>query len=279
MFFCRTISNCSSQKGPAFVLTTLSVTALSHLLWCSGQRWPELGTRHLHRHRIITGPVCSNLFRLAVSKSSVIYHLSIYHRFVTDNKEIVSFLCDCLWLNKDMFSFCYLSITFLKCCVSECIVMNCGKRMAPVSCIMSHISCYMSHVSCLKHHVSYFFSISCLMSYVSCLTYPVSHLCLRSPVSSLLSQVSCLMWSPVSRLLSHVSISCLLPHLSCLLSHGSSLIFHISCLTSPVSSLLSHISCLMSLVSYLLSHVSYLTSPVSFLMFHVSCVGYIILSH
>ena len=220
MFFCRTISNCSSQKGPAFVLTTLSVTALSHLLWCSGQRWPELGTRHLHRHRIITGPVCSNLFRLAVSKSSVIYHLSIYHRFVTDNKEIVSFLCDCLWLNKDMFSFCYLSITFLKCCVSECIVMNCGKRMAPVSCIMSHISCYMSHVSCLKPPVSCITSPISLVSPVSCLTSPVSHIPSHISVSGLLSQVSCLKFP----------VSC-------------DLLSHVSCLTSPVSFFMFHVSC------------------------------------
>ena len=71
---------------------------------------------------------------------------------------------------------------------------------------------------------------SCLLwfpSHVSCLTVPVSK-------------------SPVSRLLSHVSLSPLL--------------FHVSCLTSPVSRLTPPVSCLLSLVSCLTFPVSHLPS-------------------
>ena len=102
---------------------------------------------------------------------------------------------------------CDLLQTFLllKCCVSECFVINCGKVW-----LLYHISCLTPPVSCLT-------------SLVSRLLFHVS--CLMSPVSGLLSHVSCLMY-PVSRLLSD---------LSCHMSPVSSLLSHVSCLMSPVS--------------------------------------------
>ena len=102
--------------------------------------------------------------------------------------------------------------------------------------------------------------------------------CLLYHVSSMMSLVSCLLYH-VSCIMSPVS--CILYHVSCLLSHVSRLLSKVSCLTSPVSRLLSHVSCLtfpvsllLSQVSRFLSHVSCscLTFPVSCLLSHVSCL-------
>ena len=71
-------------------------------------------------------------------------------------------------------------------------------------------------------------------------------------------------------------VSCLLYHVSCIMSPVSRILSHVSCflsrLLSPVLSLLSHIFCLTSSVSHLLSHISCLTSSVSRLLSHVSCL-------
>ena len=94
-----------------------------------------------------------------------------------------------------------------------------------------------------------------------------------SPVSSLLSHISCLTF-PVSHLLSHFScltssISCLMPPVSRILFPISRFLFpvSVSCLLLPVSRLLSHVSCFLSPVycfsCLLLSPVSRLHSPVS----------------
>ena len=87
---------------------------------------------------------------------------------------------------------------------------------------------------------------------ISCLLSHVSRL--MSPVSFLPSPVSCsLLLSPVSHILpTH--------HVPRLLS------------TSPVSRLLSPVSCLLSPVSCLLSNVSCLTSSVSSPLSHISCL-------
>ena len=86
------------------------------------------------------------------------------------------------------------------------------------------------------------------VSYVSFLTSPVSISCLLS------HNVSCLTTSPVSHLLSHVS--CLMSPVSCL--------SHVSCLSSIVY-LTSYVSCLSHVFSLphvsCLSHVYCLTSP------------------
>ena len=98
---------------------------------------------------------------------------------------------------------------------------------SPVSRLLSHVSYLLSHVSCLTSFVSHLFLVSSLLSHIFCLTSPVfllmSHLyCLMSPVSRLLSHIYCLL-SPVPGLLSHspVSLSCLLYHVSCIMSPGS----------------------------------------------------------
>ena len=103
-----------------------------------------------------------------------------------------------------------------------------------------------------------------------------------APVSCIISHVSRLL-SPVSRLLSHVSCftspaSCLLSQVSCLTSPASCILSHVSRLTSPIWSLLSHVSCLISPVTCLLSHVSFTTVNWwrSWLGGFKSWVGYII---
>ena len=71
-------------------------------------------------------------------------------------------------------------------------------------------------------------------------------------VSCLLYHVSCIM-SPVSCILYHAL--CLRPPASCLLSQVSCLISPVSCPLSPVSHLLFYVSCLLSHVSFILSQV------------------------
>ena len=129
--------------------------------------------------------------------------------FVIDHKIKVSLInhkqfCDYL---RTLF-LCDLTQTFLllKCYVSECFVINCGKNG---SCLSYHFPSMMSLVSCLLFHVS----------------------CLMYPVSWILSHASCLQ--------SH--ISCLTSPVSCILAHASCLKSHFSCLTSHVSCLLAHV--------------------------------------
>ena len=141
------------------------------------------------------------------------------------------------------------------------------------------ISCLPFYFSCLSS------PLSGLLSLISCLTSHVSgHLsCLMSPVSCFLS---CLM-SPVSYSCFPPSISHLLPQFSCLLSPVLHSLSHVSCLMSTVSSLLPPISCLTSPVSCfvsclmppVLSHLFCIVSPVScilssisWLLSHVSCL-------
>ena len=86
-------------------------------------------------------------------------------------------------------------------------------------------------------------TVSRLPSAVSLLLSPVS--CLPSPVSRLMTTVSCVgLMSPVSGLLSPVSVSCL----PFLVSH---LLSPVSCLPSPVSRLMSPVLWLPFLVSCL----------------------------
>ena len=76
----------------------------------------------------------SHFSRLAVSKCSVIYP---WH--VCDGSQ---------------------TFLLLKCCVSECVGVNCGKNG---SCLLYHFSSVMSLLSCLLYHVS------CIVSPVSCI--------------------------------------------------------------------------------------------------------------
>ena len=123
----------------------------------------------------------------------------------------------------------------------SCIVSPVSRLLAPVSRLLSHVSCLTSPVSCILSLVS------CLLSHIFCLT---SFSCIISPVSHLLSHVSCLP-SHVSPLLSHVSsltspVSHLLPLISCprpsvslsclfIMSLVSCLLYHVSCIMSPGS--------------------------------------------
>ena len=138
---------------------------------------------------------------------------------------------------------------------------------------MSPVSSLLSYITSPQHCFCQSFYVSFLTSSVSCLASPVLYLlsqCLISPFSRLLSlsEVSCL-------------TTCLLTHISRVMSSISRLLSHVSrrtppvCLTSPVSlmsyaSCLSHISCRSHIFCrshfYFLSYVSCL--------FHVSCLSH-----
>ena len=122
------------------------------------------------------------------------------------------------------------------------------QKYITATCLMSHVSCLMSHVSCLMSHIcdhggtGIRAALRMLWGNPWGFDSPWSHQIYLSALP--IRKFECLGGALHRRTASpngySTSRRCFAPTDSCLISHVSYLMSHISCLISPVSYLLSH---------------------------------------